>query len=243
MASGSSALWTTNDSAAPDPTTPQAAPADGLVNGATWASAAPGYAQSSDQAPADSIFGAVERGFSALTGFLQREFGALERQFSGALSSLFDGSPSAGAKPSPPAPARSSAATPSPYDGIIQQAAVKNQLDPALITAVMGQESGFNADAHSGAGALGLMQLMPDTAKQLGVSDPLDPAQNVDGGARLLRSLLDQFGGRLDMALAAYNAGPAAVERYGGIPPYPETQAYVRDVMSAYRAGALSPRS
>jgi len=87
---------------------------------------------------------------------------------------------------------------------------------------------------------MGLMQLMPDTAKSLGVSDPFDPQQNVEGGAALLRELIDHFGGKLDLALAAYNAGSGAVEKYGGIPPYPETRAYVRDILASYRAAALS---
>jgi soluble lytic murein transglycosylase-like protein len=196
----------------------------------------------------ESLFGAVERGFSALTGALQNEFGALEQRVSGLLGALFTGpatKPDASAAVAGNAAATSSpqALAPSPYDGLIRRAAAKNQLDPALLTAVVRQESGFRADARSTAGALGLMQLMPSTAQQLGVADPLDPEQNVDGGARLLRSLIDQFGGRLDLALAAYNAGPSAVQHYGGVPPYIETQAYVRDILTAYRGAALGPAS
>ena len=125
------------------------------------------------------------------------------------------------------------------YATIIDDAAKRNSLDPALLSAVIDQESGFRADVVSSAGAVGLMQLMPDTARELGVTDPFNPAQNVDGGAKYLRSLLDRYGGRLDLALAAYNAGPAAVDRYGGVPPYAETQAYVAGIMADYRATAL----
>jgi soluble lytic murein transglycosylase-like protein len=87
---------------------------------------------------------------------------------------------------------------------------------------------------------MGLMQLMPDTAKSLGVTDPFNPEQNIEGGTSLLRGLLDRYHGQLDLALAAYNAGPAAVDKYGGVPPYPETQAYVRNIMASYREAALS---
>ena len=100
-------------------------------------------------------------------------------------------------------------------------------------------ESGGNASATSGAGAAGLMQLMPATAQALGVTNPYDPAQNVRGGATYLRQLLDRFGGEVPTAVAAYNAGPGAVERFGGIPPYTETQTYVARVMDAYRAARL----
>jgi hypothetical protein len=128
-----------------------------------------------------------------------------------------------------PSAARVAPAT--PYARLFEEAGVEHGVSPALLAAVARQESGFDPRAVSPAGAQGLMQLMPGTAAGLGVTDPFDPDQAVDGAARLLRTLLDRFGGT-ELALAAYNAGPGAVLRYGGIPPYPETQAYVRSVLS-----------
>jgi peptidoglycan DL-endopeptidase CwlO len=115
------------------------------------------------------------------------------------------------------------------FAGLIQQAATSAGIDPKLLAAVAWSESGFNPAAASGAGAVGLTQLMPGTAAGLGVN-PNDPAQNLSGGARYLASQLQRFG-RLDLALAAYNAGPSAVTKAGGVPPYPETQAYVARVL------------
>jgi hypothetical protein len=122
-----------------------------------------------------------------------------------------------------------------PYSGLFEAAAQKYGVSPTLLAAVARQESGFDPTATSPAGAQGLMQLMPATARGLGVSNPFDPAQAVDGAARLLSSLLDRFGST-PLALAAYNAGPGAVLRYGGVPPYPETTNYVRSVMSMVEA-------
>ena len=118
-----------------------------------------------------------------------------------------------------------------PYARLFEAAGAEHGVSPGLLAAVAKQESGFDPTAVSPAGARGLMQLMPGTADGLGVRDPFDPAQAVDGAARLLRTLMDRFGST-ELALAAYNAGPGAVLRYGGIPPYPETQAYVRSVLS-----------
>ncbi|MBV8344625.1 MAG: lytic transglycosylase domain-containing protein [Candidatus Eremiobacteraeota bacterium] len=108
-------------------------------------------------------------------------------------------------------------------------------VDPALIEAVVQNESGFSASATSAAGARGLMQLMPGTARSLGVTNSYDPAQNVRGGTRYLRGLIDRFH-EVELAVAAYNAGPGAVARFRGVPPYAETQNYVRDVLTRYRA-------
>jgi cell wall-associated NlpC family hydrolase len=123
-----------------------------------------------------------------------------------------------------------------PYANLFASAGAKYGVSPALLAAVASQESGFNASAVSAAGAEGLMQFMPSTAAGLGV-DPLDPASSVDGAARYLKSLTTRFGST-DLALAAYNAGPGAVSRYGGIPPYAETQNYVRSVESKAEAYA-----
>jgi soluble lytic murein transglycosylase-like protein len=114
----------------------------------------------------------------------------------------------------------------------IDAAAASNGIDPALLKGLVSQESGFDPNARSSAGALGLTQLMPGTAAGLGVTNPLDPVQSLQGGAKYLRQQLDRFGGDEKLALAAYNAGPGAVARFGGVPPYSETQNYVTSVLS-----------
>lgn len=131
-----------------------------------------------------------------------------------------------------------------PFGAEITAAAKKHGIDPALLAGLVKQESGFNPSAGSPAGARGLTQLMPGTAAGLGVSNVLDPVQNLNGGAKYLRQQLDAFGGDVTRALAAYNAGPGAVQRYGGVPPYAETQNYVRIVQAnaaQYRAAGGTP--
>jgi len=126
-------------------------------------------------------------------------------------------------------------AAPTSFDQLFAAAGARHGVDPRLLASVAKAESGLRPDAVSPAGARGLMQLMPATAESLGV-DPFDPGQAVDGAARLLRSHLDRYGST-ELALAAYNAGPGAVNRYGGIPPYRETQTYVRRVVAGMSGG------
>jgi soluble lytic murein transglycosylase-like protein len=123
----------------------------------------------------------------------------------------------------------------SQYDDLIQAAAQRNGIDPALLKGLIKQESGFDPSAGSPAGAQGLTQLMPGTAAALGVGNPLDPAQSIEGGAKYLAEQLQRFNNDPSLALAAYNAGPGAVQRYGGVPPYTETQNYVRNVLNYAR--------
>ena len=104
----------------------------------------------------------------------------------------------------------------------------------ALVLAIIKAESDFDARAKSKKGAVGLMQLMPSTAKGLGVKDPLDPQQNIEGGVKYVKSMLDRFNGNIILALAAYNAGPNAVKKYDGVPPYKETQNYVKSILKNY---------
>ncbi|MPS47722.1 lytic transglycosylase domain-containing protein [Methylobacillus sp.] len=131
---------------------------------------------------------------------------------------------------------RATASATMPFHDAVTAAAHATQLDPALLHAVIKTESGYQASAVSPRGATGLMQLMPATARQLGVSNALDPGQNIMAGARYLSQLQHEFNGDISLALAAYNAGPATVKRYGNvIPPYAETRAYVPKVLQAYR--------
>ena len=130
------------------------------------------------------------------------------------------------------------------YDAIIEQAAISAALEPNLLRAVIVVESGFNSRAVSKRGAVGLMQLMPATASRYGVSNRYDARQNVHGGARYLKFLIDHFGHDVRLALAAYNAGEDAVERNGGqIPPFSETMAYVPRVLKIYQMLAAQPRT
>ena len=122
----------------------------------------------------------------------------------------------------------------------IDRHSADQSLDPQLVRAIVQVESGYNHRARSHKGAMGLMQLMPGTASQLRVSDPYDPDENVRGGTQYLRHLVDRFSGRLDLAVAAYNAGPGAVERYNGIPPYRETRDYVKRVFALFQGGEPS---
>lgn len=134
-------------------------------------------------------------------------------------------------------------AVPAHFSPMIADAARTHGVDPRLVAAVVRRESAWNPRAVSHVGAGGLMQLMPATAEYLGVTDVFDARQNIFGGTRYLRTLLDTFNGDLDLTLAAYNAGPGAVQRYKGIPPYRETRAYVKAVRATYEASVASARS
>jgi soluble lytic murein transglycosylase-like protein len=132
--------------------------------------------------------------------------------------------------------ARVSGAVPEHLTQEIADASRTHGVDPRLIAAVARRESAFNANAVSPVGACGIMQLMPATARYLGVNNIFNSRENIFAGARYLRTLLDTFHGDLDLTLAAYNAGPGAVRRFNGVPPYRETQAYVRNVRAFYEA-------
>ena len=131
----------------------------------------------------------------------------------------------------------------SQYSATIASVASRYNIEPAILHGLIQQESGFDPNARSSSGALGLTQLMPGTASSLGVSNPLEPTQSIEGGARYLSEMLSKFGGNVEDALAAYNAGPGAVSQYGGVPPYAETQEYVNKVLgyaNAYRQSQVA---
>jgi soluble lytic murein transglycosylase-like protein len=123
----------------------------------------------------------------------------------------------------------------SPYERSIAGAAMRHNLDPALVQAVIEAESGYDPLAVSPQGAVGLMQVLPETAAEMGLPEPADPAANLEAGCRYLAALQEIFGGDVELSLAAYNAGPGAVRRWGSVPPYRETRGFVRQVGDTYR--------
>jgi soluble lytic murein transglycosylase-like protein len=129
------------------------------------------------------------------------------------------------------------------YQPIIKQVAGKYRIDPELIHIVIRAESNYDAFAISSAGAMGLMQLMPATAAQYGVRNIFDPVQNIEGGVRYLRDLVRLYNGQTKLVLAAYNAGQEAVRKYKGIPPYPETKAYIAGIMQTYKKSTVTTKN
>lgn len=132
--------------------------------------------------------------------------------------------------------ATSSSSVTGNFSDLINQASQKYGVSAGLIQSIIKAESNFNPNATSSAGAQGLMQLMPGTARGLGVTNSLDPAQNIEGGTKFLSQLLNHYDGNVRLAVAAYNAGPGAVDKYGGVPPYQETQTYVNRVLGYYQS-------
>jgi len=129
------------------------------------------------------------------------------------------------------------------YGPIVKQVAGKHRIDPELVHIVIRAESNYDAFAISSAGAMGLMQLMPATARQYGVMNIFDPAQNIEGGVRYLKDLVKLYHGKTKLVLAAYNAGQEAVRKYKGIPPYPETRSYIAGIMRNYKKSTIMTKN
>jgi soluble lytic murein transglycosylase-like protein len=180
-----------------------------------------------------SDLAAVTRRIAEITGQNQLPAppptGGSAASFASMVSAALNGN---GAAPSASGPAPMA---PAAIEQLVGANANALGVDPALVKAIIANESGFDSNATSKTGAQGLMQLEPGTAADLGVANAYDPAQNIWGGTRYIKGLLDRFHGDLRLAVAAYNAGPGAVEKYGGIPPYAETQAYVENVLDSYQ--------
>src|ERR1700680_3740245 len=179
-----------------------------------------------EQTPAPPTTGSlstIEKQFANLIKDLSQQLKTLENQLAQALKQL-SAPPSAPRDPDkcPPSSPPSDPVF-HRYQKIINGSARRHEVDPLLVGAVIRHESGFVPTAVSKAGAMGLMQLMPETAKSLGVNNAFDPQQNIEGGTKLLRGLLDRYHGQIDLALAAYNAGTGAVDKYGGVPPLSPT--------------------
>jgi soluble lytic murein transglycosylase-like protein len=158
------------------------------------------------------------------------------------VNQILEGSGQKTNRSASPSYIRNQSFTPEQVDAAIEQAAARHNLDPNLVRAVIKVESNFNPNAVSRKGAMGLMQLMPSTARQLNVSNPFDPTQNVDAGVRHLKKLLANYGGDVKLTLAAYNAGEGAVARSAGIPHFAETRNYVRRITDLYYSGGSGAR-
>lgn len=182
-----------------------------------------------------SDIAAVSRRIAELTGQSYAPAPAATTGAGGSFGSMVSSAMGGSANEGPLQPTQGPNVIPPPQiESLIGTNANQYGVDPALIKAIVANESGFDANATSKTGAQGLMQLEPETAASLGVDNAYDPAQNISGGTRYIRSLLERFNGDVRLAVAAYNAGPGAVEKYGGVPPYAETQAYVRNVLGDY---------
>jgi soluble lytic murein transglycosylase-like protein len=190
--------------------------------------------------PEDNAIALQRRAISQMEASLETQRQAVRKQVPPRTAGepfFVSGPPAPGALPLTSAAGAPTAAVCDPLpisqiESLVGEAAKRVELDPALLRSVMEQESAFRPCAVSPKGAMGLMQLMPGTAAQLGVRDPFDPGQSVDAGARFLKQLLQSYGGDVPLALGAYNAGPAKVNEANGIPLIPETQDYIRRVMS-----------
>lgn len=223
-----------------------AAQADSSPGGTASTATASSTPTATTYAPSDGLYGTGAASTASYPGITQGTTQSAVSYQSPSLESPSPESPSLESAATTVAAPASSGTTAlggaaSAYVPLIEQAAARNGVDPAVLYGLIQQESGFDPSATSSAGALGLTQLMPGTASALGVSEPLNPAQSIEGGARYLGQMLRQFSGNTAEALAAYNAGPGAVQQYGGVPPYPETQQYVSKVLA--NAAAYSSNS
>jgi len=224
-------VWVNNEEPAPKPQ-----PASASVSGAASREARLVYWSNTEHrwkpvptVPASSLRAARQAAREVAT-----QFGALPAAHTQASRTLMASQPVA------PENAGKTAASPAPeaVDSAIEAAANRHGVDPNLVRAIVKVESNFNPHAVSRKGALGLMQLMPTTARSMNVSNAFDPHQNVDAGVRHLKALLENYNGNLELTLAAYNAGSGAVSRSGGVPPYRETRDYVRKITDLYWSGA-----